>query len=1025
MAASKLYINDGKVDVAIAELAIISGKQQAVLGDFERDLILRTSGNIQIQVGNKFYPLNFTTSNGSSTSTVISSTTTILNTFSDLASLAYPGDGNYVFIRDTKAFYIAADSSYVRINNLSTPSGPTTPTQPTQTVYLSYDEVQSLTGVQKLRVILNTGYLISSISDISSYTPSDVYLNQVVFAQNEQRHYKLIDVNNPSLAESWKEIYLNLQDGGNVFGPVTISVDGDTSKSLSALHISSNYASKASIDGESTLPIFSVGAKDYSSGLALWNNDGNVYLRSLAKNSAKGFNFLTTIEDGTVLNPLQIAKNSVGIGGSIDYGYSLSVTYDALFKNNITLNNNFRSPDYLTGDSGVGFGLTKDSGNLWTLEVDQLIVRKQHTNLNSNYITSGINGAQLYNYTITIKEADFVQSIPIYIKAAVSGKYSDTAGTVRPLSARASKVKVLRIPIANLSVDSATNSYDTITLSYAIGDILTDGSTDSIVTYNRAADGSYYTPAGQYSYDSGSSQFISNPSGDLININEISVYFVTSTSMNSISVGDLLYYKSWNEDKGFQDAIHAEVVSVVDDGYYIYVYDAAMVTSGTQLIKVGNSVSGLAFMQNNAADIGNPFTELLSNVTSFREFYENYYYEQGTDYPETDNLVEDSWSSKANTRVRIGDLSNVLDTDLQLTTQQYGLYSDNAYLKGNFVLNSAKFNNISSDTSYSPFLMLKGDGSLRQIDLTSKIAQWDAGQPQVQSDWNQVNNASPDYIKNKPTFGSAAFASISDFKASSYIPSWTELTDKPSIPDSLSYFRDISLTNIGAITFPGSNSPAGNRLFIARNFSNGFDEVDYFSIPGTAPFAIGGHYFYTYNPDAGSSGGMQFNFGTFGNNNSFVTGGSIIPKVVNPTTAVSGVYVFDSIDYQLRYRGLADLASDLGVAAGVTDLDVLRPFKTDTTSSSYVIDNEYIASSKTRIVLNTPSTNSTLLMPSDTSWEGRIINIVNQSTSTTPSWTLVGAGVYAADGSNLTILAAQKSYLLTYSDSSWNIISVC
>jgi len=863
MAANKLYINDGNVDIAIAELGIVSGKQQALLGDLERDLILRTSGNIQIQVGNKFYPLSFTGQTiTSGNATIINSSTTIINKIADLSTLTYPGDGNFVYIRENQAFYVTVDSSYVRINNTSTSSGGGT--TPISKIYLSFDEQQDLSGGEKSRVVLNTGGVINSISEISSYTPADVYPNQIVYALSESRHYHLVDVNNPSLAESWQEIYLNLADGGVVLGPTTFTITDNVNKSYSALHVSSSYAFKQIANVLTPIPVFTLGSADYSSGLAVWNNDGNVYLQSLVNNSARGFNFVTTVENGSTLNPLTVLRNNVGIGGPVDYNYSLAVTYNALFKNNSYFTNNLQSPDYVTGDSGMGFGLIRDSENLWTLEVDKLIVRKDHTNLSSIYITEGLNGSQIFNYSITIREAFLLETIPLYIKAVSSGKYSDTSGTIKPLSSRARNAKVIHQTLATIDNEVPVSAYETIRLSYAIGDTFDDNSVDTTTSYNKSSSGSYYTPTGAYSYNTGTGSFVSDPSGDLVLINTIASYHVSSSSSATMAVGDLLYAKNWNESKGYQNSIHAEVVALASDGgYYIYAYDNVLINSGMQLVKVGNTSTGLSFMQNNAADIGNPFTELLSNVNSFRALYNNYYYEQDTDFPDTTR--EDSISSKINTRVKIGDLSNLYDTDLVLSTQQYGIYSDNIYAKGNFVLNQSKFNNVPtvSGPTYSPFLLLNTSGRLQQTDMNT-----------VLGSYAPINN-----------------------------PQFTGTVQ-------------MQLANGGFSAATFTNLPSGQNFTIWRNMMSANDEVDFVSVPGIRSGTTGGFAWYSYNATDGTSGGLVQNMMLNGINSTLTISGKLVVNTVSNNTSPTLFATYNPTTKEFETISNTNAATILGTGGG-------------------------------------------------------------------------------------------------------------
>jgi hypothetical protein len=716
---SNLYIDDSGQKVSVAELALLTGKQQAIIGNNDRDLILRTSGKIQIQVGNKFYPLSFITdTTTASTNLVISSKTTILALDSNLSTLAYPGDGNYVYIKQSKSFYIASANSYTQINPKTTANAQTI-------LYLSYNTNQNLSGAQKLTLTLNQGN-ITSFADINAYTKNDVYVNQLLYSINDTRHYYLSDGLNPSIKASWKELYLSLSTGGNVHGPISIGLNNTLSTTNSALHIKGDSPALFKIPDTPT-PLLTIGADDYTSGLAAWTNSGDVYLKLLDTHYHAGFYFQTFNPTGTVSSPLSISSNSVGIGGPFDYNYNLAVSGKALFRNNVILNGTITSNDFVKGSTG--FGISKDGSANWIIEADYIVARKttasDPANITSSISTSGLNGLQVVNYDIIITDADYVESFPIYIKASVSGHYTDNVGTIRLLSTRGNKANVKHIPIANLDTLSPVQVYETITLGYTIGDIYANGTPDTTTTYNKVNGGAYYTPVGNTRYDGISNTFIADVAGTLLQINSISVYYIKSNITN-LRAGDLLYYKSWNANKQFMTHLHAQIVSITaDGGYYIYIYDGGSIAIGTKFVKVGNVDGTGALLQTNASDLLNPYTELVSGITSLNQIHGDYYYDQTTDFIEYD-FIQDNKTTQANTRVKIGDLSNIVDSTLGLSTQQYGLYSDNAYLKGNFVLNSAIFTTVPTVSTYENFLMLHTDHTLEQINMSVPFAYWNA-----------------------------------------------------------------------------------------------------------------------------------------------------------------------------------------------------------------------------------------------------------------------------------------------------------
>lgn len=740
---SNLYISDTtNGQVQVAELALLTGKQQMVLGDFSRDLILRTSGNLQIQVGNKFYPIAYNTSTSTGSSSSIATNTTILALDSELATLAYPGDGNYIFVRESGSFYIASNNKYVKLNDTKTSTGGGGIVTTDSALYLSYSDNQTLTGLQKGVALLNIGEVVHSFNDILTYTKDDVYTNQIIYNADKQKHYILTDSNNPTLESSWRESYLSLLTGGIVEAGITINTSSSTIlQSPSALHIVGDYSNNnlpAFVKPTISSSILTIGDINYTTGASIWTNSGSVYLSLLSTQPNSTFYFKSSEGNNIFL----LSGRSAAINTNIDQSYALSVGGNTLLKGNTIQQNNLTSTQFIQGSSG--FGITQ-STNDWSIEADYIIARKGFSSGETRFNTRSINGSQIANYEIILTEVDFVETFPIYITASSSGLYTDTSNTVKSLEDRATNARVLHIPISDLDtrldeehgVTDPTLVYETIALSYAIGDVFDDTSIDTSITYNQNDDSTYYTPEGNVSYDSGSNSFIPDISGDLLQINGISVYYIRCNS-SSLIVGDLLYYKQWNTDKEFIDDIKAEIVFVTTDGgYYIYVYDEGSISVGTTLLKVGSTDGSGAMLQTNASDIYNPYTELLSGITSLNSLFGNYHYERFSDFPgdPTDmpgyDFISNSQSLQSNTRVKIGDLSNIIDSALSLSTQQYGLYSDNVYLKGNLVVNRGVYNNISDVTSdipgsrdYTNFLMLNLDNMLEQVDMSVPFSYW-------------------------------------------------------------------------------------------------------------------------------------------------------------------------------------------------------------------------------------------------------------------------------------------------------------
>ena len=56
---SSLNIEYNEKSIPIADIGIVSSKEKVMLGDLNRDLVLKTSGSISVQVGNRYYDLSF------------------------------------------------------------------------------------------------------------------------------------------------------------------------------------------------------------------------------------------------------------------------------------------------------------------------------------------------------------------------------------------------------------------------------------------------------------------------------------------------------------------------------------------------------------------------------------------------------------------------------------------------------------------------------------------------------------------------------------------------------------------------------------------------------------------------------------------------------------------------------------------------------------------------------------------------------------------------------------------------------
>lgn len=706
---SKLYVEDGGNKVQVVELGLLTGKQQVILGNVERDLILRTSGNIQIQVGNKFYPLKYSTDTNTST-TVISSSTTILTKYSDLSSLLYPGEGHFVFIKENKSFYITSDSSYIKLNGTTDVTG-----NPDTKLYVSYSSEQTLTGPQKLLAHTNIGEVINSFSDISGYTINDVYSNQIFYNILDKKHYVLSDVNNPAIQESYKEVYLNLTDGGVVHAPVSIDLFTNA-KSLSSLHIQGkNNSTNAKLTTVAS-SMLTVGESDYSSGIAIWSN-GSSYLQNLEAGNTKGFVFVTISGDNNLCTPLTIYSKNIGILGPIDNKYSVTINGTSKFTGLSVLNKGITTDTYSSNVSG--YTLTQDpNDNKWLLEVDKLIVRDAITN--GSVTQSKSNGEKWSNPSIKVRTATILDDINVYALASKIGNYKDVS-SVKVLISLSEKLDYALCdqPI-DITTPGSARVVSSMQLPYGVGDRDSGGTLLSYNTYIKDLTSTYVSVVPTHSYDG--TKFTPDSGGTYVNTQSINITFVETDNVNLPQVGDVLYYATYKPDGSEDRLVIAKVISISSEGLIIHVYNGERIDVGIELAIVGRTIDNDAIHFKGGE--GSNYIEHLSNVNSFRQLFSNFYLnlEGYESFP-----INNYKPLTSKTITKLGWLNNLVDSNYGLDgTQGIGLYSTNAFLKGNFILNDATFNSVPTVLTYNPFVMLTSGGKLQQIDMTAKIAYWNA-----------------------------------------------------------------------------------------------------------------------------------------------------------------------------------------------------------------------------------------------------------------------------------------------------------
>jgi hypothetical protein len=158
---------------------------------------------------------------------------------------------------------------------------------------------------------------------------------------------------------------------------------------------------------------------------------------------------------------------------------------------------------------------------------------------------------------------------------------------------------------------------------------------------------------------------------------------------------------------------------------------------------------------------------------------------------------------------------------------------------------------------------------------------------QIQSDWNQSNNASLDYIKNKPTIPAAQVNS--DWNATSGL---AQILNKPTIPTvGADDFSSTVTTQASTLTvdFTGSSvifwqpSANGNRTITLSNFTAG-RRVKIFITPHRAQDTFT---FTGVTASQCSNGSITYVLGGGG-----VAQSSMMIEVFSTTTAIGGVWIF-------------------------------------------------------------------------------------------------------------------------------------
>lgn len=608
----KVQIINNGVEISIAQLEMLLSKQQLVLGNSERDLILRTAGNIKIQVGNKFYDLPLSNSE----STVTPTTNTII--VGSVDSMPYPGDGIFVYGLDLGILYLTVESEFRDITKQK----------------------------EEVVEVIKDAYL--TFSEASNY-----------FVSNKDNLF----VGDHSITNQ-TNISLHVESDSNKYGLGT-----DKTEQFKGLF---------------------VGSKDLKHGVAIYDTNGaDSYITS----QGKSFKFLTNGAEQP-FNPLNLYEDSVGINTNPLSGNALSVKGKTYLDGRVVTSAGMQSDMFSTGATGNGFSIYYEDGK-WCLEIDS--VKERNSTEYSSDVNSvkGLNGSQVFDFSLIVRNANLYETIDLYANASVIGKYKTQNKDLAP---RGSRVKVVRtaiddLPDINVTSVKPNQKYQILELAYGAGDL--DDQLKPLVgpTYIRDNEGRFKTIKGSHSYDQFSNSFVQSTNGSLASNGTIYVYSINTDSQ--VEVGDLFYYKRWNKNKSVTTSTVklVEVIKKFEDSFYVYSYDN-LLEEGDSLVKIGNVNYDIDVIEINTGDSKQGYLQGFRGIRSFNELIPIYYKDEigdGTPTHPEDILIVDPIIPFNKVVYKHGILEGLKDEDVFLDSNKtHGLYSNNVYLKGNFSANTMK-----------------------------------------------------------------------------------------------------------------------------------------------------------------------------------------------------------------------------------------------------------------------------------------------------------------------------------------------
>lgn len=332
--------------IPIAGIDIKSSNENVTFGSLERDLILKTLGKIYVQVGNKYYELNFDSNNNSlSLNNIVT-----VNGIDKVNVNNYP-DGTFLLETESMSLYLIYNKKLIELVSGNGKSK----------LFLSYAEEQDLSGNQIHTLVYNARINIKSLDDILKFTYEDVYENQIIYVEDQKCHYILDKYNTPNALSSWRPIYLTTM-GGTLYDGLTIyNQTKNYTLALEGLHK----------EGD-----------DIYKGLRIGTNENYIKTAATTEGIIKTeFNGKALVLNRNNNTIFEYNNGNIGIGGKASRGeynnilYGISKLTGDLYTNYNIMSDDFQSRNITSWDGGQGYALKKTSIGTWFLEVDDLVVR--------------------------------------------------------------------------------------------------------------------------------------------------------------------------------------------------------------------------------------------------------------------------------------------------------------------------------------------------------------------------------------------------------------------------------------------------------------------------------------------------------------------------------------------------------------------------------------------------------------------------------------------------------------------------